>query len=129
MCSLPKTALLFLLSALAATPAPTAPGRTNEIPRRDLADEAQGSYLGDVISDARGSSRSGVRITVAKVGPNRIKVTSDYARLPAFTVPLTKAMATIQNASGDHVFLLDLSKQPRTLNVTVDDASWAGTRD
>jgi hypothetical protein len=97
--------------------------------RADLADAAQGSYFGDVISDARGSSRSGVRIAVARIGPNRVRVTSDYARLPAFTATLSRAMDTIQNAGGDMVFLLDLSKTPRTLMVTVDDASWAGVRE
>jgi hypothetical protein len=90
---------------------------------------AEGSYLGDVISDARGPSRSGVRITVAKAGPNRVRVSADYARLPAFTVQLTRAMDTLQNSGGAEVFLLDLSKSPRTLMVTVDDASWAGTRE
>jgi hypothetical protein len=38
-------------------------------------------------------------------------------------------MDTLQNASGNEVFLLDLSKSPRTLMVTVDEASWAGTKE
>jgi hypothetical protein len=38
-------------------------------------------------------------------------------------------MDTIQNAGGDAVFLLDLSKSPRTPTVTVDDASWAGAKE
>ena len=56
-------------------------------------------------------------------------MTSDYARLPAFTTSLTRAMDTIQNADGDALFLLDLSKSPRSLMVTVDDASWAGPKE
>jgi hypothetical protein len=97
-------------------------------PKPDLADIAAGIYDGDVISDARGSSRSNVRLTVVKTGPNTISVTSSYPRLPPFSTRLTKAMNTIQRAGGPGVFLLDLSKNPQGLDVTVDDASWAGVR-
>jgi hypothetical protein len=96
--------------------------------RIDLADTATGSYYGDVISDSRGSSRSDVTITVAKVAPNTVRVTSSYSRLPVFTVRLTRAMQTIQQASGDNVFLLDQSKRPWGLDVTVDGASWSGAK-
>ncbi len=97
-------------------------------PRIDLADTAAGVYRGDVISDARGSSRSDVMISVDKTGPNTVRVTSDYERLPEFTIQLTRAMQTIQQVGTEQVFLLDLSKSPRTLHVTVDDAAWAGVR-
>jgi hypothetical protein len=102
---------------------PLAPGAP-----RDLADIAAGVYHGDVISDARGSSRSGVTIFVAKTGPNTISVTSDYGRLPPFTVRLTRAMHTIQQVGTSVVFLLDLSKGPYGLDITDDDASWSGSR-
>ncbi|HEX4739543.1 MAG TPA: hypothetical protein VH331_18495 [Allosphingosinicella sp.] len=121
----PLAAALLLPAAVLAAPS----GRTVPVPRHDLADTAQGNYFGDVISDARGSSRSGVRFTVTKIGPNKVRVTSDYARLPAFDTALTRAMSTIQNASGSEVFLLDLSKTPPTLMVTVADASWSGTKE
>jgi hypothetical protein len=97
-------------------------------PRPDLADIAAGVYDGDVISDARGSSRSNVRLTVIKTGPNTIYVTATYPRLPPFSAKLTRAMNTIQKATGPGVFLLDLSKNPLRLDVTVDDASWSGAR-
>ncbi len=95
----------------------------------DLADVAQGTYFGNVMSDARGSSRSDVRITVTKTGRNQVRISSDYDRLPVFTATLTRALDTIQNVDGSEVFLLDLSRRPHALNVTVDDASWAGTRE
>jgi hypothetical protein len=99
-------------------------------PKPDLADLAQGSYFGDVISDARGSSHSDVRVTVTKIGPNRVRISADYARLPAFTAPLTRAMSTIQKAGpGNEVFLLDLAKTPPSLDITVDDASWSGRKE
>jgi hypothetical protein len=97
--------------------------------RPDLADVAVGSYSGEVISDARGSSRSDVHIIVVKVAPSTIKVSSDYLRLPSFTAKLTRAMHTIQKVDGPEVFLLDLSKSPPGLDVTVDDASWSGVKD
>lgn len=97
-------------------------------PRPDLADIAAGSYDGDVISDARGSSRSNVRLTVVKSGPNTVYVTASYPRLPPFSARLTRAMNTIQSTGGPQVFLLDLSKRPLGLDVTVDDASWSGSK-
>lgn len=94
----------------------------------DLADVSAGTYFGDVISDSRGSSQSDVTITVAKTGPNTVRVSSSYPRLPTFSVHLTRAMQTIQQASGDNVFLIDQAKSPWSLDVTVDGASWSGTR-
>lgn len=121
-------AVAVLAGAVQGPAAAQRAGGTVKAARADFADMAQGIYSGDVISDARGESRAGVRVTVAKVGPNRVRVTSDHARLPAFTAQLTRAMDTLQNVGGDAVFLLDLAKSPRTLMVTVDDASWAGVR-
>ena len=127
------------LAALTATggnwaapkPTPTATAtKSAAAPARklDLADTAAGTYQGDVISDARGSSQSDVTITVTRTAPNTVSVASSYGRLPTFTVRLTRAMQTIQQASGDNVFLLDLSRSPRHLDVTVDDASWSGEK-
>jgi hypothetical protein len=127
--ALRTAAALVLLAAAGGPAAAQRAGGTVKAARADFADMAQGIYSGDVISDARGASRAGVRLTVAKVGPNRVSVTSDYARLPAFTAQLMRAMDTIQNVGGDPVFLLDLSKRPRSLMVTVDDASWAGVKE
>lgn len=109
-------------SAVAAPrPVPTA--------RPDLATTAAGSYYGSVISDSRGPSQSDVTITVLKTAPNTVSVSSSYPRLPAFTVRLTQAMQTIQQAGGSSaVFLLDLAKTPRRLDVTVDGASWSGEK-
>jgi len=97
-------------------------------PSEDLADIAAGTYSGDVISDARGPSRSGVTITVTKVGPNAVSVTSSYARLPTFSTRLTRAMNTIQQIGTAQVFLLDLSRTPNRLDITNDDASWSGEK-
>jgi hypothetical protein len=121
------TALLLSVAAVFSSAGFAAAGKSPAA-KVDLADTAAGIYSGDVISDARGSSRSGVTITVTKVGPGTVKVASDYKRLPEFTIKLTKAMQTIQQTGTSVVFLLDLSKSPRRLDITVDDASWSGTR-
>lgn len=108
----------------------TAEGKPQAKRRPDLADTAAGVYFGEVISDSRGSSQSGITITVERTAPNTVHVTSSYPRLPPFTTRLTRAMNTIQHSGGDTsiVFLLDLSRTPRHLDVTVDEASWSGDR-
>lgn len=114
-------------SAIIARTPPPAPAAT---PARkpDLADAAAGEWYGDVISDARGSSRSGVKIIITRVGPNKIHVESSYKRLPPFDVRLQRVMATVQNVDGSQVFLIENAKSPVTLSITNDDASWSGTR-
>ena len=93
----------------------------------DLADAVAGSYVGDVISDSKGSSHSDVTLTVTRTGPNTVQVTSNYARLPVITVPLTTAMSTIQQARGDSVFLYDRAK--KSLDVSFNnEVSWSGAR-
>ena len=109
---------------LSAKPAKPVPQR----PIVDLATTVEGTYHGEVISDARGSSQSDVTVTVKRVAPNTVSVSSDYPRLPTFSVKLTRALQTIQQANGDTVFLVDQSKSPWSLDVTVDDASWTGIK-
>jgi hypothetical protein len=95
----------------------------------DLASAVAGTYRGDVISDARGSSKSGVRVTVKRVGPNLVEVSADYRRLPTVRIRLTQALNAIVQAGDDHVFLIDRDKDPRELSLTIDDASLSLRRD
>lgn len=114
------TLMLAIATGAASAPKPPPP---------DLADMAQGVYMGDVISDSRGAGRPGVTITVTKTARNTVRVSSDYDRLPTFTTRLAKYMNTIQKTGpGGEVFLLELSKSPATLGVTDDQASWSGAR-
>jgi hypothetical protein len=95
----------------------------------DLADVAQGNYFGDVISDSQGSSRSDVTVTVSRIGKNLVRITSDYARLPAVEVPLTQAMDRILNARGRTTFVLDRTKNPNRLDISfMNEVSWAGQK-
>ena len=122
--------LIFATTAALALPigstfaqAPAAPMR-----KADLADRVAGTYQGDIISDARGSSKNGVTIIVTRVGPNKVAIKSSHARIPAVTIPLEKAMDAILAASGPSVFLLDTVRSPDRLDLTIDDASWSGSR-
>jgi hypothetical protein len=95
----------------------------------DLGDAAEGVYAGDVISDSKGSSQSGVTLTVKRVDRNLVEITSDYPRLPVVQIPLTQAMGKILAARGDTVFLLDRSKSPAGLDVSFhNEVSWSGAR-
>ena len=96
--------------------------------KADLADRVAGTYKGNVVSDARGSSRNNVAITVTRTGPNKVEIKSDYPRIPTVTIPLEKAMDAILAASGSSVFLLDTVRSPDRLDLTIDDASWSGHR-
>ena len=95
----------------------------------DLGDAAEGSYFGDVVSDSKGSSQSDVTVTVRRVGTNRVRVCSNYQRLPVVEVPLTRAMNSILNSSGETTFLLDRTKAPAMLDVTFNnEVRWTGNK-
>jgi hypothetical protein len=115
--------LLLPAGATLAEPPKTAPAR-----KADLADRVAGTYKGAVVSDARGSSRDDVTITVTRTGPNKVEVKSNYPRIPTVTIALEKAMDAILAASGPSVFLLDTVRSPDRLDLTIDDASWSGAR-
>lgn len=106
---------------LAAGPQATA---QKKLPARpDLADFAAGAWHGDVTSDVRGSSHSGIRVTVKKVGRNLVEVSSSYGRVPTVRIPLTRPMDSITNASGQNTFLIELKRDPNRLDLYIDGCS------
>jgi hypothetical protein len=121
---------VFFVCVAALLPAFTADAQSDSPKRKpDLADVAQGTYFGDVTSDSKGSSESDVTVTVTRIGNNRVRITSDYARLPLVEVPLTQAMDKILNASGTTTFFLDRSKSPMRLDISfINEVSWAGVK-
>ena len=95
----------------------------------DLADVVAGSYAGDVISDSKGSSRSDVTLTLTRVGANRVRIASDYPRLPVVEVSLMRALDKIVQARGDTAFVYDWPKKPPRLDVSFDnEVSWSGSK-
>ena len=121
---------LAFAAVLAVTTLAT--GASAQNARPDLADLAAGTYHGDVISDSRGSSRSNVTMIVTKTAPNTVLVATTYSRLPNVTTRLERVMSTVQGTGRPtgplDVFLLDTSKTPLTLDLTIDGASWSGEK-
>ncbi|MBS0331216.1 MAG: hypothetical protein JSS35_00475 [Proteobacteria bacterium] len=112
-------AATLLAAAASAAPKPER--------KPDLADAVAGSYAGDVISDSKGSSQSGVTLTLTRTGPNTVQITSSYPRLPVVSVPLTAAMNTIVMKTGDTAFVYD--RGSRKLDVSFhNEVSWSGTK-
>ena len=81
-----------------------------------LADLVAGNYQGEVISDSQGSSRSDIAVTVAKIDRLKVRVASDYPRIGAVEITLTRTGNQIINAGGDTPFLVDLDRNPPTLD-------------
>lgn len=128
--SLRRSALARLAAAALLAPWALGAAAADEARRKpDLGDAAEGVYEGDVISDSKGASKSGVTLTVTRIGKNLVRVTSDYPRLPVVEVALTQAMGKILQARGDSVFLLDRSQAPAKLDVSFhNEVSWSGFR-
>lgn len=96
----------------------------------DLADLVVGTYFGDVTSDARGSSKANVTLTITKKSSTSVIVTSDYARLGTVVVPL-EAMPNriILAASGKSTIFWDGNKRPIRLDYSPDGTvAYAGNK-
>jgi len=116
--------LLRLIALLVTVLAPLSLASAATPERKpDLADLVAGTYYGDIISDARGSSKSGVTITVTRVGKDRVTIACDCTRIPKVEIPIERAMDAILASSGPHVFLIENQRDPRRLSLTIDDAS------
>jgi hypothetical protein len=76
------------------------------------ADLVAGQYLGSVIADSKGSSRSDVALIITKLDKWKVRITSDYARLGTVDVTLTRAGGKIISAGGNAVFLMDPNTRP-----------------
>ena len=103
--------------ATAATPAKSAERKP------DLADTVAGTYYGDIISDARGSSKTGVTITVTRLAKDRVAISCDCKRIPPVEINIERVMDAILASDGPHVFLIELQRDPNRLGLTIDDAS------
>ena len=121
----------FAVAACFAAVAPVVVGAQDDQKKRkpDLGDAAEGTYFGDVTSDSKGSSKSDVTLTVTRIGPNRVRVTSDYSRLPTIEIGLERVMGKILARGGTHTFVLDRQKDTTKLDVSFNnEVSWLGTK-
>ncbi|WP_298190588.1 hypothetical protein [Novosphingobium sp.] len=125
-----RTVALFAAIVVTGFCAPLAVAAADPPARKpDLADMMAGTWHGDVISDSQGSSRSDVTLTLIRTGPNQVRITSDYPRLPVVTVTIERAMQMVVNANGDTAFAYDTTKQPPKLDVSFhNEVSWSGVK-
>lgn len=118
---------IALVAPAAVLTGPAAPASARQQAARvagiDLADRVTGVWHGAVTSDVRGSSRTGVNVTVTKVGRSVVEVSCDYARIPTVRIPLTRPASSIVNASGPSTFLVELERDPNRLDLYIDGAS------
>jgi len=119
-----RALLLAILPAVAgaALMGPTAIAAPAKKPV-DYATQVAGTWQGDVTSDARGSSRTGVTVTITRIGPNKVEIACDYARIPKVQLGLARYADSLQAVSGPVVFLIQLDKDPNRLDLTIDDAA------
>jgi hypothetical protein len=123
-------ALALCGSVFAQTQAQTDSAETKRKP--DLGDTMQGVWRGNVVSDSKGSSQSDVTVTVTRIGVNRVRVTTDYPRLPTLEINLTRAGGMVMHRNGPDTFLYESNKSPPMLSVTFTPggaATWTGTRE
>ena len=114
---------------LFAAQKPAAKAASAPVRKPDLADMLSGVWEGNVISDSKGSSRSDVLLKLERVGPNTVRIVSNYPRLPVITVPVERVMAVIMQKSGNSVFLYDPARSPPRLDVSFNnEVSWSGQR-
>jgi hypothetical protein len=94
-----------------------------------LADLIVGTYSGDVISDAHGSSRSGVLITVTRLGPDRVRIHSDYTRVGTTDITLQRVDQQVLADGGDSSLIVYLDRQPPAILFNPRlELAYAGTR-
>ena len=94
-----------------------------------LADLVAGEYLGAVMADSQGSSRSDIAVTVARLDRNTVRVTSDYHRIGSVDVSLTRIGDRIVNAGGDSPFSVELDRDPHGLTFNPrNELAFGGTR-
>ncbi|QCB55615.1 hypothetical protein E5675_15045 [Sphingopyxis sp. PAMC25046] len=117
--------LLPLSAAIAGQPTmtPVATPAYHAPQKADLARSVEGEWHGDVTSDVRGSSRGNVTITVVRIGPGRVRINCDYARIPTVEVDLMTAGGSIMNARPGVTFLVEPHRDANRLDLYIDQAS------
>jgi hypothetical protein len=108
---------------------PPSAGQAPDVNRGELADLVVGTYLGNISSDSKGSSRSDVFVTVTRLDRTKVRVTSDNARIGTFEVDLTRIGDNLFNVGGDSILIAYTSKNPPELVLTArGEVSYGGTK-
>ena len=80
-----------------------------------LADKVAGTYLGAVVSDSKGSSRSDISVTLQALASNRVRASSGYERIGSVDIELTQIGTQVLSVGGDSTLIVDLGVTPPTL--------------
>jgi hypothetical protein len=124
-----RTIAAFLFASAAASLAPLGAVARPKPRRPDLADQVAGDYDGNVTSDMDGPPKNSVAVTLTRTGPNRVRITSDYPRIPPASVTLTRASGRILNAGGRTSLMYDPGESPPRLELTFGgEVSWDGKK-
>jgi len=118
----------YVDSAIKRLSAPSA-GQKRGVEGSELADLVVGTYRGSINSDAKGSSRKDVLVTVTRVGRTKVRVTSDNQRIGTFEVDLTRIGDSLFNVGGDSTFIAYTEKNPPELALTArGEVSYGGRK-
>lgn len=101
---------LTLTAATSATASQRATG---------LADVVAGVYHGAITQALQGGSRAGVTCVVTSVAPSAVEVGCDDPRVARVRIPLARYGGSIQNAGGRSTFLVETSRDPRRLDLSI----------
>lgn len=95
----------------------------------ELADLAVGRYFGDVIADSKAGSRRAINLTISKLDPYTIRLTSDYQRIGIVDAMLTRIGNQLFNAGGDSTVIVDLEQNPPTITFNPrNELAYSGTK-
>ena len=110
-----------------AEPPPASQAR--DLESGELADLVVGTYLGNINSDSKGSSRSDVFVTVTRIDRTKVRIISDNQRIGTFEVNLTRIGDNLFNVGGDSTVIANIKKNPPELALTArGEVSYGGTK-
>lgn len=108
---------------------PASATQAPDVESGELADLVTGTYLGNISSDSKGSSRSDVFVTVTRLDRTKVRVTSDNTRIGTFEVDLTRIGDNLFNVGGDSIFIAYTSKNPPEVVLTArGEVSYGGIK-
>jgi len=113
----------------AAQPSLSNEARKSEVKESvEIADLVAGTYYGDVVADSKGSSQTGVTVTIAKVGKRRVRITSDYERLGDEEVDLSTVGNVIVSTGNGASLSLDVDQTPPRLDYNPGGVAYWGQK-
>jgi hypothetical protein len=102
------------VSSVAVRAAPAATPATGGHPSA-FVDAIVGTYVGEIIADSKGSSRSGVSVRLDKLSADTVRVSSSHARIGSLDITVMPMAGKVSNAGGGTPLQVDLEASPPTL--------------